>query len=162
MVLVRQGSTCDFLLNFCVYLPNYNVYHLVSLVICCELVAPVHTMTTCGCSATLNIRLPRTIAGLQSLRIIINNKPTAAAITYSLDNNGDESQIIVYDLGGGTFNVSLLSIDDGVFEVLAIAGDTHFSGEDFDNRDYIDGFKPVSKYIIVSRILIICDENRHM
>ncbi|OCH88948.1 heat shock protein 70, partial [Obba rivulosa] len=78
-----------------------------------------------------------TIAGLQVLRII--NEPTAAAIAYGLDKKGGESQIIVYDLGGGTFDVSLLSIDDGVFEVLATAGDTHLGGEDFDNRvmDYL-------------------------
>ncbi|TFK69787.1 heat shock protein 70 [Pluteus cervinus] len=73
-----------------------------------------------------------TIAGLQVLRII--NEPTAAAIAYGLNKKGGESQIIVYDLGGGTFDVSLLSIEDGVFEVLATAGDTHLGGEDFDNR----------------------------
>ncbi|CAE6474204.1 unnamed protein product [Rhizoctonia solani] len=73
-----------------------------------------------------------TIAGLTVLRIV--NEPTAAAIAYGLDKKGGESQIIVYDLGGGTFDVSLLSIDDGVFEVLATAGDTHLGGEDFDNR----------------------------
>src|ERR1700731_3486629 len=73
-----------------------------------------------------------TIAGLQVLRII--NEPTAAAIAYGLNKKSGESQIIVYDLGGGTFDVSLLSIDDGVFEVLATAGDTHLGGEDFDNR----------------------------
>ncbi|KAJ7620567.1 heat shock protein 70 family [Mycena polygramma] len=73
-----------------------------------------------------------TIAGLTVLRII--NEPTAAAIAYGLNKKGGESQIIVYDLGGGTFDVSLLSIDDGVFEVLATAGDTHLGGEDFDNR----------------------------
>ena len=72
------------------------------------------------------------IAGLNVLRIV--NEPTAAAIAYGLDKKGGESQIIVYDLGGGTFDVSLLSIDDGVFEVLATAGDTHLGGEDFDNR----------------------------
>ncbi|KAG1777863.1 heat shock protein 70 family [Suillus placidus] len=78
-----------------------------------------------------------TIAGLNVLRII--NEPTAAAIAYGLNKKGGESQIIVYDLGGGTFDVSLLSIDDGVFEVLATAGDTHLGGEDFDNRviDYM-------------------------
>merc|ERR1712230_337449 len=62
------------------------------------------------------------------------NEPTAAAIAYGLDKKGKESQIIVYDLGGGTFDVSLLSIEDGVFEVLATAGDTHLGGEDFDQR----------------------------
>jgi heat shock protein 5 len=59
----------------------------------------------------------------------------ATAITYGLDKmSKSESRIIVYDLGGGTFNVSLLSIDNGVFEVLATAGDTHLGGEDLDNR----------------------------
>jgi len=83
-----------------------------------------------------------TIAGLQVLRII--NEPTAAAIAYGLNKKDGESQIIVYDLGGGTFDVSLLSIDDGVFEVLATAGDTHLGGEDFDNR-VIDYFVKVYK-----------------
>ncbi|RKP36811.1 hypothetical protein BJ085DRAFT_18265, partial [Dimargaris cristalligena] len=73
-----------------------------------------------------------TIAGLNVLRII--NEPTAAAIAYGLDKKGGERHILVFDLGGGTFDVSLLSIDDGVFEVLATAGDTHLGGEDFDNR----------------------------
>jgi heat shock protein 5 len=73
-----------------------------------------------------------TIAGLNVLRVV--NEPTAAAIAYGLDKAGGERNIIVYDLGGGTFDVSLLSIDDGVFEVLATAGDTHLGGEDFDNR----------------------------
>ncbi|KKK23013.1 78 kDa glucose-regulated protein [Aspergillus ochraceoroseus] len=73
-----------------------------------------------------------TIAGLNVLRVV--NEPTAAAIAYGLDKTGGERQVIVYDLGGGTFDVSLLSIDDGVFEVLATAGDTHLGGEDFDHR----------------------------
>lgn len=73
-----------------------------------------------------------TIAGLNVLRIV--NEPTAAAIAYGLDRKDGERQIIVYDLGGGTFDVSLLSIDQGVFEVLATAGDTHLGGEDFDQR----------------------------
>lgn len=73
-----------------------------------------------------------TIAGLTVLRVV--NEPTAAAIAYGLDRRGKESQIIVYDLGGGTFDVSLLSVDEGVFEVLATAGDTHLGGEDFDQR----------------------------
>lgn len=72
------------------------------------------------------------IAGLNVLRIV--NEPTAAAIAYGLDKTDGERQIIVYDLGGGTFDVSLLSIDQGVFEVLATAGDTHLGGEDFDQR----------------------------
>ena len=70
------------------------------------------------------------IAGLNVLRIV--NEPTAAAIAYGLDKTDGEKQIIVYDLGGGTFDVSLLSIEGGVFEVLATAGDTHLGGEDFD------------------------------
>lgn len=73
-----------------------------------------------------------TIAGLNVLRIV--NEPTAAAIAYGLDKTEGERQIIVYDLGGGTFDVSLLTIDRGVFEVLATAGDTHLGGEDFDQR----------------------------
>merc|ERR1712070_734749 len=74
-----------------------------------------------------------TIAGLNVLRII--NEPTAAAIAYGLDKQtGSEKNILIFDLGGGTFDVSLLTIDDGVFEVRATAGDTHLGGEDFDNR----------------------------
>jgi heat shock protein 5 len=82
------------------------------------------------------------IAGLNVLRIV--NEPTAAAIAYGLDKSEGERQILVYDLGGGTFDVSLLSIDDGVFEVLATAGDTHLGGEDFDNR-VIDHFVKLYK-----------------
>jgi len=72
------------------------------------------------------------IAGLNVLRII--NEPTAAAIAYGLDKTNDERTVLIFDLGGGTFDVSLLTIDDGVFEVKATAGDTHLGGEDFDNR----------------------------
>ena len=72
------------------------------------------------------------IAGLNILRII--NEPTAAAIAYGLDNAMEERNILIYDLGGGTFDVSLLNIEDGVFEVKATAGDTHLGGEDFDRR----------------------------
>ncbi|KAK9161534.1 hypothetical protein Syun_007875 [Stephania yunnanensis] len=71
------------------------------------------------------------IAGLNVARII--NEPTAAAIAYGLDKKG-EKNILVYDLGGGTFDVSILTIDNGVFEVLATSGDTHLGGEDFDQR----------------------------
>merc|ERR1712157_338886 len=71
------------------------------------------------------------IAGLNVLRII--NEPTAAAIAYGLDKKA-EKNILVYDLGGGTFDVSLLTIDNGVFEVVATNGDTHLGGEDFDQR----------------------------
>jgi len=75
------------------------------------------------------------IAGLNVLRII--NEPTAAAIAYGLDkkkSQAKESNVLIFDLGGGTFDVSILSIDDGIFEVKATAGDTHLGGEDFDNR----------------------------
>jgi len=73
-----------------------------------------------------------TIAGLNVMRII--NEPTAAAIAYGLDKITDEKNILVFDLGGGTFDVSLLTIDGGVFEVISTNGDTHLGGEDFDQR----------------------------
>lgn len=83
------------------------------------------------------------IAGLEVLRII--NEPTAAAIAYGLDNiKSGEQTVLIFDLGGGTFDVSLLTIDDGVFEVKATAGDTHLGGEDFDSRivqHFISEFK---------------------
>jgi len=73
------------------------------------------------------------ISGMNVLRII--NEPTAAAIAYGLDKKGTgEHNVLIYDLGGGTFDVSLLTIEDGIFEVKATAGDTHLGGEDFDNR----------------------------
>jgi molecular chaperone DnaK len=81
------------------------------------------------------------IAGLEVLRII--NEPTAASLAYGLDKKKDE-HIAVYDLGGGTFDISLLNIGDGVFEVLATNGDTHLGGDDFDERVMtwiIDDFK---------------------
>ncbi|KAL3925183.1 MAG: hypothetical protein SGILL_000575 [Bacillariaceae sp.] len=73
-----------------------------------------------------------TIAGLTVERVI--NEPTAAAIAYGLDKQDREENILVFDLGGGTFDVTLLSIDNGVFEVLATSGNTHLGGEDFDQR----------------------------
>merc|ERR1712195_415055 len=73
-----------------------------------------------------------TISGMKVDRII--NEPTAAAIAYGLDKKGGEKNILVFDLGGGTFDVTLLTIDNGVFEVLATNGDTHLGGEDFDQR----------------------------
>lgn len=77
-----------------------------------------------------------TIAGMNVMRII--NEPTAAAIAYGLDQKHDaahtERNVLIFDLGGGTFDVSLLTIDSGIFEVKATAGDTHLGGEDFDNR----------------------------
>jgi len=73
------------------------------------------------------------ISGLNVLRII--NEPTAAAIAYGLDKKASgERNVLIYDMGGGTFDVSLLTIEDGIFEVKATAGDTHLGGEDFDNR----------------------------
>jgi len=73
-----------------------------------------------------------TIAGLNVMRII--NEPTAAAIAYGMDKKEGEKNVLVFDLGGGTFDVSLLTIDNGVFEVVATNGDTHLGGEDFDQR----------------------------
>jgi heat shock 70kDa protein 1/2/6/8 len=85
------------------------------------------------------------IAGLEVQRII--NEPTAAAIAYGLDRQGDsnkEQKVLIFDLGGGTFDVTLLTIDGGIFEVKATAGNTHLGGEDFDNRlvnHFVDEFK---------------------
>ncbi|TPP63032.1 Major heat shock 70 kDa protein Bbb [Fasciola gigantica] len=83
------------------------------------------------------------ISGLNVLRII--NEPTAAAIAYGLDKKvGGERNVLIFDLGGGTFDVSILTIEDGVFEVKSTAGDTHLGGEDFDNRlvsHFIQEFK---------------------
>ncbi|KAL0601845.1 Heat shock cognate 71 kDa protein [Plecturocebus cupreus] len=74
-----------------------------------------------------------TVAGLNVLRII--NETTAAAIAYGLDKKvGAERNVLIFDLGGGTFDVSILTIEDGIFEVKSTAGDTHLGGEDFDNR----------------------------
>jgi len=72
------------------------------------------------------------IAGMTVMRII--NEPTAAAIAYGMDKKEGEKNVLVFDLGGGTFDVSLLTIDNGVFEVVATNGDTHLGGEDFDQR----------------------------
>ena len=87
------------------------------------------------------------IAGLNVLRII--NEPTAAAIAYGLDKRAEgEKNVLIFDLGGGTFDVSLLQIDSGIFEVRATAGDTHLGGEDFDNRlvnHFVQEFKRKSK-----------------
>merc|ERR1712066_829221 len=84
------------------------------------------------------------IAGLNIMRII--NEPTAAAIAYGLDRKKDEKEcnVLIFDLGGGTFDVSILSIEDGIFEVKSTAGDTHLGGEDFDNRmvdHFVNEFK---------------------
>jgi len=84
------------------------------------------------------------ISGMKVLRII--NEPTAAAIAYGLDKNKDsaESNVLIFDLGGGTFDVSILTIEEGIFEVKSTAGDTHLGGEDFDNRmvdHFVNEFK---------------------
>ena len=81
------------------------------------------------------------IAGLDVLRII--NEPTAAALAYGLDN-GTPQKVMVYDLGGGTFDVSVIEIGDDVIEVLATSGDNHLGGDDFDERvaaHLLDAFK---------------------
>merc|ERR1711990_1258473 len=73
------------------------------------------------------------IAGLNVMRII--NEPTAAAIAFGIDKTDEEaSTVLIFDLGGGTFDVSLLCIEDGIFEVKSTAGDTHLGGEDFDSN----------------------------
>ncbi|XP_054746613.1 heat shock 70 kDa protein cognate 4 [Anastrepha obliqua] len=93
-----------------------------------------------------------TIAGLNVLRII--NEPTAAAIAYGLDKKATgERNVLIFDLGGGTFDVSILSIDDGIFEVKSTAGDTHLGGEDFDNRlvtHFVQEFKRKHKKDLTS------------
>merc|ERR1712050_678543 len=92
------------------------------------------------------------IAGLNVLRII--NEPTAAAIAYGLDKKTDgEQNILIFDLGGGTFDVSILTIEDGIFEVKSTAGDTHLGGEDFDSRMvdfFIQEFKRKNKQDITA------------
>jgi heat shock protein 5 len=84
-----------------------------------------------------------TIAGLNVVRII--NEPTAAAIAYGLDKKSQEKNIMVFDLGGGTFDVSVLTIDNGVFEVISTSGDTHLGGEDFDQRTMDHFIKLIQK-----------------
>ena len=88
-----------------------------------------------------------TISGLNVLRII--NEPTAAAIAYGLDKKvGGERNVLIFDLGGGTFDVSILTIEDGIFEVKSTAGDTHLGGEDFDSRlvnHFVQEFKRKNK-----------------
>jgi L1 cell adhesion molecule like protein len=93
------------------------------------------------------------IAGLNVLRII--NEPTAAAIAYGLDKKGQtgEKNVLIFDLGGGTFDVSLLTIEEGIFEVKSTAGDTHLGGEDFDNRlvnHFVNEFKRKHKKDLTS------------
>ena len=105
------------------------------------------------------------IAGLNILRII--NEPTAAAMAYGLNTNTtQERNVLIYDFGGGTFDVSLLNIDDGVFEVLATSGDCHLGGEDIDNRlvkHFINEFKRKHKKDLsgnarsVKRLKVACE-----
>ena len=89
-----------------------------------------------------------TISGMTVQRII--NEPTAAAIAYGMDKKEGEKNILVFDLGGGTFDVTLLTIDNGVFEVLATNGDTHLGGEDFDQRIMQYFIKMIKKKVGVS------------
>jgi len=102
------------------------------------------------------------ISGLNVLRII--NDPTAAAIAYGLDKKGDEKNVLIFDLGGGTFDVSLLTIEEGIFEVKATAGDTHLGGEDFDNLMvdfFLADFKPVTARICreTSAHSVVCERH---
>ncbi|KAJ4271619.1 Hsp70 chaperone [Fusarium torreyae] len=94
------------------------------------------------------------IAGLNVLRII--NEPTAAAIAYGLDKKVEgERNVLIFDLGGGTFDVSLLTIEEGIFEVKSTAGDTHLGGEDFDNRlvnHFVNEFKRKHKKDLSSNV----------
>jgi len=82
------------------------------------------------------------IAGLKVERVL--NEPTAAALAYGLDKKGDEQNVLIFDLGGGTFDVSLLAIENGIFEVLSTSGNTYLGGEDFDNR-IVDYFAKIFK-----------------
>jgi heat shock protein 1/8 len=110
------------------------------------------------------------IAGLNVVRII--NEPSAAAIAYGLDKKGaDERNILIFDLGGGTFDVTLLNIDDGILAVTATAGDTHLGGEDFDNRmvdHFVQEFKRKHKRDIsgnarsLRRLRTACERAKRM
>ena len=87
-------------------------------------------MLSLPCQLILMIKDAGRIAGLNVLRII--NEPTAAALAYGIDKKKDE-KIAVYDLGGGTFDISILELADGLFEVKSTNGDTHLGGDDFDH-----------------------------
>ena len=105
------------------------------------------------------------IAGLNIIRII--NEPTAAAMAYGLNTGSkNEKNVLIYDIGGGTFDVSLLNIDDGIFEVIATSGDCHLGGEDFDNRlvnHFIQEFKRKNRKDLsnnprsVKRLKVACE-----
>ena len=93
------------------------------------------------------------IAGLNVLRII--NEPTAAAMAYGLDSKGSSQNVLIFDCGGGTFDLSILNIDDGIFEVLSTSGNTHLGGEDFDNllvQHFVNEFKRKHKQDISSNV----------
>ena len=93
------------------------------------------------------------IAGLNVLRII--NEPTAAAMAYGLDSKGRSQNVLIFDCGGGTFDLSILNIDDGIFEVLSTSGNTHLGGEDFDNllvKHFVNEFKRKHKQDISSNV----------
>lgn len=92
------------------------------------------------------------IAGVEVLRLL--NEPTAAAIAYGLEEGNDGKTVLVYDLGGGTFDVSILELDDGVFQVKATAGDTHLGGDDFD-RILINLFQEKSQITVTGKALQI-------
>ena len=99
------------------------------------------------------------IAGLEVLRII--NEPTAAALAYGLDKGNSKGQkVLIYDLGGGTFDVSILEIEDGVFEVLATSGDNMLGGDDFDKKimDYIVSDFKSKEGIDLSKTTLLCRE----
>ena len=104
------------------------------------------------------------IAGLNVLRII--NEPTAAAMAYGLDSKGRSQNVLIFDCGGGTFDLSILNIDDGIFEVLSTSGNTHLGGEDFDNllvQHFVNEFKRKDKLDISSsaksmrRLRTVCE-----
>ena len=101
-----------------------------------------------------------TISGLNVLRII--NEPTAAAIAYGLDKKvggGGERNVLIFDLGGGTFDVSILTIEDGIFEVKSTAGDTHLGGEDFDNR-VVNHFIQVNDWCCISFMGLVLNNGK--
>merc|ERR1740122_653414 len=99
-----------------------------------------------------------TIAGLTVMRII--NEPTAAAIAYGMDKKEGEKNVLVFDLGGGTFDVSLLTIDNGVFEVISTNGDTHLGGEDFDQRVMEHFIKLYKKKKDIDEIVLVGGSTR--
>jgi heat shock protein 5 len=113
-----------------VWAKSYTLSNFEQVLTCCTVVTVPAYFNDAQRAATKDAG---TIAGLNVLRVV--NEPTAAALAYGLDKTDkEERQVLVYDLGGGTFDVSILTIDLGVFEVLSTAGDTHLGGEDFDQQ----------------------------